>query len=335
MNRTTDWNEVGRITGTVTLCMLLGHYLALGAPVYLALFPILSVTKARDYSWGGLIRMFVPALLSATGAVITVELFAAHPFMVWALSLVLFDQLRRNATTVASRNALVLPCFNWIMVVVFAQFTPASMPDRLHDILISLAITIVVMKAFATLFPPVSQQGGTPPAAKPVSHQERLQFVVLLGAGLGFLMMVDLVSATFCMVPVILAASQSEHGAFMTVVRERFIAQVGGCALAMVFMLLLAGHQHQMLILTLGLTALVFAFARQIGCSQGADKALHGDALLGIALPIQLYMGVNDFGLSSTLQRGWQLSVTLFLLVALSGLIFGKRKDDSVHHLHS
>ncbi|MBW3163972.1 DUF2955 domain-containing protein [Ferrimonas balearica] len=335
MNTATDWNEVGRITGTVSLCMLLGHLLNLGSPVYLALFPILSVTKARDYSWRGLARMFRPVLIWATAAVITVELFANHPYVVWAISLMVFDQLHARATTPMARNALVLPVFNWIMMVVFAQTLPATMPDRLHDIVLSLLITMVVMKTFAWWFPPSPAPASAPPQHKRPDYAARLRFVTLLGGGLAFLMIVDMISATFCMVPVILAATQTERGAFMAVLRDRLLAQVGGCALAMVFMLLLAGQQSLLPLFALGQTLLVFVFARQISRSSGEDKALHGDALLGIALPIQLYMGVNDFGLSSALQRGWQLSVTLFVLAALAGLIFGKIQDESVHHHHS
>lgn len=335
MGTQTDWNEVGRITGTVSLCMLLGHLLNLGSPVYLALFPILSVTKARDYSWRGLARMFRPVLLSAAAAVLTVELFANHPYVVWAISLVLFDQLHVRATTPMARNALVLPVFNWIMMVVFAQGMPATMPDRLHDIVISLFITMVVMKTFAWWFPPTSAPASAPPQKRPPDYAARLRFIALMGGGLAFLMIVDMVSATFCMVPVILAATQTKRGAFMGVLRDRLLAQVGGCALAMVFMLLLAGQQSWIPLFALFQTALVFLFALQISRSSGEDKALHGDALLGIALPIQLYIGVNDFGLSNALQRGWQLSVTLFVLAALAGLIFGTRKDESVPHHHT
>ncbi|SDJ37433.1 Protein of unknown function [Ferrimonas sediminum] len=334
MNQTTDWNEVGRIAGTVTLCMLAGRYLHLGSPVYLALFPILSVTKARDYRWSGLIKMFLPVVVSATLALLTVELFSDHPFIVWSLSLLGFDQLRRRATTPAKLGGMILPTFNWILIVVFAQQPSFVMADRIREIALSLVITIVVMKAMNGLFPRTSQCVAAGPPPQPVGHRDRFWYLLLLGGGLAFLMIVDMISATFCMVPVIIAAAQTRKPGYLAVIRARFIAQVGGCALAMVFQLLLLGHQHLLPLYSLSIFVLVLTLAWLIGRSQGAEKELHGDALLGIALPIQLYMGTADIGLQSTFLRGWQLSVTLFLLLALSGLIYGRTHHDTEHHLN-
>ncbi|WP_417346581.1 DUF2955 domain-containing protein [Ferrimonas sp.] len=335
MSQATDWNQVLRITGTVTLCMLLGRYLDFTSPVYLALFPVLAVTKARDYSWAGLVSQFFPALLASFAALITVELFSDHPYVVWALSLLLFDQLRKRATQPARIGALIMPVFNWVIVVVFAQGGSFDMVNRFKEILLSMIITLVVMKLFAMLFPPAPTPKGAPPLEKPISYRQRLNFVVLLGLGQGFLMMVDMLSATFCMVPLILAAAQVSHDSYLKVLRVRFITQVGGCALAMIFMVLLLGHQTMIPFYGLALGLLILAIAYQIGSTQGPDKDLHGDALLGVALPIQLYVGPNQFGLADTLQRGWQLTLVLLLLLTLGNLLYHQRHHEQNHHRHS
>jgi hypothetical protein len=71
-----------------------------------------------------------------------------------------------------------MPTFNWILIVVFAQH-----------------ITMV------TLFP--VEREGKPPVFKeePVTFESRAISLALIGLGEAFLMIVDIISATFCLVP--------------------------------------------------------------------------------------------------------------------------------------
>ncbi|BAX54781.1 hypothetical protein PDPUS_2_00195 [Photobacterium damselae subsp. piscicida] len=88
-----------RVALTVTVCMLLGKLLHLNSPVYLALYPAIVMTKVKDYRWRGLFKSLFPTLISATLAIITTEVFRDHPFIIWTISIVLFDILRKKADT--------------------------------------------------------------------------------------------------------------------------------------------------------------------------------------------------------------------------------------------
>jgi hypothetical protein len=310
----TSTNEALRIAFTITICMLAGKLLDLNSAVYLALYPSIVMTKAKDYSFKGLVKLFLPTFLAASTALLVVEVFQDHPFIVWTISLIFIDQLRRRANTPAKLGGMLMPTFNWILVVVFAQTTTMDMPDRIREILLSMIITIIVTKAMVWIFP--MKKSNKPPVFTPqdVTYQNRLVSMGLIGSGLGFLMIVDLISATFCMVPVIAAATQFSRSKFIDVVERRFITQVGGCAVAAIFTLFMAGHQNIIGYYALGLGLTVFIIAKLMTTSEGVSKDIHGDALLATMLPIQLYMGNNTLGLESTFLRAWELTVTLGIL---------------------
>ncbi|MGR4016964.1 DUF2955 domain-containing protein [Vibrio harveyi] len=310
-------NEALRVALTVTICMVLGKLLNLDSPVYLALYPTIIMTKNKDYSWLGLLRTLLPTLLAASAALVVTEVFSQHPFVVWTISLFFFDFMRRRATTPPKKGQMLMPTFNWILIVVFAQHTTMDMPMRIHEILLSMLITMVVAKTMVTLFP--VERGGKPPAfeEEPVTFENRAISLALIGLGVAFLMIVDIISATFCLVPVIAAATQTTHKSFIDVVDRRFQTQVGGCALAVVFTLLMAGHQSTFGYYTIVLGLLAFMITASMANAKGPAKDVHADALLATMLPIQLYMTSNELGLESTFLRAWELTVTLFVLWAL------------------
>ncbi|OLQ75707.1 hypothetical protein BIT28_02600 [Photobacterium proteolyticum] len=328
-------NETLRVTFTITLCMLAGKLLQLDSPVYLALYPTIVMTKGKDYSWLGLFNTFLPTLLAASCALLVSEVFHDHPFIIWTISLIFFDWMRRRANTPAKLGAMLMPTFNWILIIVFSQHTVSDMPMRIHEILISMAVTTVVTKAMVYLFP--QEKRGKPPAfkAQSVSYQHRFVSMGLIGTGVAFLMMVDLISATFCMVPVIAAATQFSRDKFREVVERRFITQVGGCALAVVFAFVMAGHQSTVGFYALGLGCLVFLLANWMATAQGPSRDIHADALLATMLPIQLYMGNTSLGLESTYLRAWELTVTLGILFILHQLTRSQGNYDRKHHRHS
>ncbi|GAK85995.1 hypothetical protein JCM19238_3585 [Vibrio ponticus] len=124
--------------------------------------------------------------------------------------------------------------------------------------------------------------------------------LALIGIGVGFLLQVEMLSATFCLVPVIAAATQSQADAFRQVVERRFITQVGGCALAFIFTLVLSGHQTNIGLYVILLGSLIFLLASMMAKADFKLRDLHGDALLATMLPIQLYIGANEMGLERT-----------------------------------
>lgn len=313
-------NEALRVTLTVTLCMLIGKLFDFSSPVYFALYPTIIMTKGKDYSWNGLAKTFLPTLIAAACAVVVSEIFADHPFVIWTISLIFFDQLRRRATTPPKQGAMLMPTFNWILIIVFSQHTTLAMPLRIHEIFLAMLITAIVAKTMVALFPIAKK--GPPPVftPQPVSYQNRLVSLGLIGSGLAFLMVVDMISATFCMVPVVAAATQTNRASFALVVKRRLLTQVGGCAIAVIFTLLIAGHQDVIGFYTLGLGGLIYLLAYSMAKAEGPAKDIHADALLATLLPIQLYMSSTEWGLESTFLRAWELTVTLAILLMLHQL---------------
>ncbi len=324
-------NQAVRTTVIISLCMLTGKLLDFGAPVYLALYPTIAVTKGKDFSWKGLAKLFTPTLIAATSALIIVELFQDHPFVVWTISLFFFDWMRKRATTPAKRGGLIMPLFNWIMIIVFSQTTTLDMPGRIKEVFLSMLITCVVTKAAIYLFPMAKTSQVSHSVPQPVSFQNRLVSLTLIGTGLAFLMVVDLLPATFCMVPVIIAATQPERSKFLEVVKGRLITQVGGCSIAAMFSIVMAGHQYALSYYMFGLIVIIFSIAYLMAKAKGPEKDIHGDALLATVLPIQLYMGNADFGLESIFLRAWQLTITLFLLWFVYQLTQPRKQNDQKH----
>ncbi len=325
-------NEVLRVTLTITLCMLAGKLLDLNSAVYLALYPTIVMTKGKDFSWQGIFKILFPTLLAASCALLISQVFHEHPFVVWTISLIFFDQMRRRADTPIKLAGMLMPTFNWILIVAFSQAGNRDMTLQVREILISMVITAVIAKIMVAIFP--TKKGGKPPVFKPqtVTYQHRFVATGLIGTGLAFLMIVDLLSATFCMVPVIAAATQFSRDKFREIVGLRFITQVGGCTLAVIFTLAMVGHQDTISFYALGLGSLVFVLAKWMATSQGPSRDMHADALLGTVVPIQLYMGSTTFGLENIYLRAWELTITLSILFVLHQLTRSRDYYDKKNH---
>lgn len=319
-----DWSEVIWISAIVSLGMLAQLWLQLGVTAYLALFPVIAATKVSNYSLQGLLAALLPTLFIACTALLVNQLFAAHPFVIWTISLFVFDLLRRKADTPAKLGRMFIPLLNWFLVIVFSQQSSLTMTDWVRDMAVSMVTTIVVVRLVMLFLTP--PKASAPPAMSPVpvNHRERLTFVIMLGIGLAFLMMVELTASTFCMMPVIVAAGQSQRANYKMVIRNCLQAHVGGCAIAMIFVTLLAGQHDYNLVYILALTALVATIAIWISGSRGSVRALHSEAMLGTMLPLQLYVSASDLGLQDAYFRGELMLMVLALLVVCQGIIYGK-----------
>lgn len=328
-----NWSEVKWITAVVSLGMLLQLWLQLGISAYLALYPVMAATKLNQYSLLGMLKAFMPVLLIAVVALLVNQLFASHPAIIWCISLWVFDRARRWATTPTKLGQIFIPLLNWFLVIVFAQQSMIPMTEWISDMTISLVATMLVVR-FVMLFvkPP---KAAITPAIKnePVSYKQRFVYVVMLGLGLAFLMIVDLVAATFCMMPVIVAAAQSERSIYNMVVKNCLQAHVGGCALAMIFIAFMVGQHSHNLIYIIGLTLLVLFIAVCISGSRGPIRALHSDAMLGTMLPLQLYLSTTTLGLHDTFFRAEVMSLVLALLFVCQGIIYGK-STPTINHKH-
>ncbi|PMH42165.1 hypothetical protein BCU68_14700 [Vibrio sp. 10N.286.49.B3] len=319
-----NWSEVSWMVSIVSLGMLAQLWLQLDVAAYLALYPVMAATKLNNYSIAGMLKAFLPILLVACVALLVDQIFGSHPAVVWCISLWVFDWARRWADTPAKQGMIYIPLLNWFLVIVFAQHTPMPMTDWIRDMAVSMLTTLVVVRFVMLFISPPKVQAPPPMPAKKVSYQQRVIYVAILGAGLSFLMMVNLVAATFCMMPVIIAAAQSERAHYQMVVKNCLQAHVGGCALAMIFVSLMAGQHAHNLVYMLGLTLLVLMIAIWINGSKGVARALHTEAMLGTMLPLQLYVSATDLGLQDTYFRGEMMLIVLALLAVLQGIIYGK-----------
>ncbi|WP_261816963.1 DUF2955 domain-containing protein [Vibrio gallicus] len=319
-----NWHEVTWMVLIVSLGMLAQLWLQLDIAAYLALYPVMAATKLNNYSMIGMLKAFLPVLGVACAALLVQQLFASHPAVIWCISLWVFDWARRWADTPAKLGQIYIPLLNWFLVIIFAQHIPMPMTIWIRDIAASMIVTLIMVR-FVMLFmsPP---KKPTPPMmpAKKVTYQQRIIYIAMLGIGLGFLMMVDLIAAAFCMMPVIIAAAQSERAIYQMMVKTCFYAHVGGCAIALVFVALLAGQHAHNLIYIVALTLLVLMIAVWISASRGGVRALHTEAMLGTMLPLQLYVSATDLGLQDTYFRGEMMLIVLALLVACQGIIYGK-----------
>ncbi|MEC6907615.1 DUF2955 domain-containing protein [Photobacterium piscicola] len=321
-----DTNNALRIALTITFCMLIGKLANFNSPVYFALYPTLLMTKGRQFSWVGIGRMFLPTFIAASTALIVSNLFYNHPFIIWTISLFFFDFMRRRANTPAKLNQLLMPTFNWILIIIFAQHTDINMAMRIHEILLAMIITAVIAKIMIGLFPITAQQPPlTPMPMFNVSYRHRFITLTLLGISVAFLMIVDLISATFCLVPVIAAVTQLNRTNYVKTVKLRFITQIGGCMIALIFSVLMMGHQTIIPYYAFILGGLIFVLALMMTTTNGVARDIHADTILATVLPIQLYLGNNSFNLNSTFLRGWELAVTLGILFLIHFLCSTKR----------
>ncbi|TKB56245.1 DUF2955 domain-containing protein [Ferrimonas aestuarii] len=325
-----QWTSIARITLIVTLTMLSQHLLQFTTSVYLALFPVVAVTRAPSLSTEGLMKAFLPVLAFAVGARFTHELFSAHPFVIWCISLWVFDLVRRRANSPAKVGQMVMPVLTWILIIVFSQQSPIDMTGWVRDMVASILVTLLVVRLVCWFLPAPDVSRPQPPTVD-VTFGQRMFFVASLGIGLAFLMMVNLLSAAFCMVPVIIAVSQAQRPAYQGVLINTFKAHVGGCSIALMFQFLLMGHQGSMMVFGVMLLMLVGVVAYSMICSDLADQATHYSGLLGIMLPIQLYMTSTDLGVQDTAMRAWYMTVVLGLLFVWQGVIYGRQKH-SVDH---
>lgn len=321
-----DTNSALRIALTITFCMLIGKLANFNSPVYFALYPTLLMTKGRQFSWSGIATMFLPTFMAASAALIVNNLFYNHPFIIWSISLFFFDFMRRRANTPAKLNQLLMPTFNWILIIIFAQHTDMNMPMRIHEILLAMIITAVVAKTMIWLFPVTQKQPHfTPMPTFNISYQHRFITLSLLGISVAFLMVVNLISAVFCLVPVIAAATQISRANYIKTVKLRFITQIGGCMIALIFSVIIMGHQTIIPYYAFILGGLIFTLAMMMSTSNGPERDIHADTILATVLPIQLYLGNNTLNLNSTFLRSWELAVTLGILFLIHFLCSTKR----------
>lgn len=320
-----------RIALIITISMLIGKFCNFHSPVYFALYPCIIATKIKDYSWRGLVKTLLPTLIVATGALLVVEFFSTHPFIMWTLTLLMIDFMRKKANTAVKRAGLIMPMFNWILIVIFAQQTSIDLPTSLYNIMAASITTIMLTKLMVKILPPAKHK-FVPAKIEPVTYQQRFIAVTSIGLGCAILMNINLLSATFCLVPVIIAVSQTTLEQFHMAVKQRFITQLGGCAIAVLFAFAMMGQQQHIVLYGVTLLALLIFMSTMFVRSDLSMKDIHSDAMLATVLPIQLYITPTDMGIQNSLMRGWELAVTLAILLTIYYIVKPKNQRLYVNH---
>ncbi|WP_261922444.1 DUF2955 domain-containing protein [Shewanella sp. NFH-SH190041] len=328
LERLVDFRAV-RGTFIIVTCMVLGKFLNFTAPVYLAFFPAVLVIRLKQAHLPLMVKMLLPSVLSAASAVVLSELFQSHPFIVWTISLFYFDWLRRRADTPIKVAGILVPIFIWVLNIVMAQQgNRIDLPANLREICLAVLICISVTKLMFWLIPSAEPQPHYQFQPQRVTFKQRAISLGLIGTGTAFLLIVDMMSALFCLVPVIAIATQVSWQGYVSDVKRRLLTQVGGCSLAVFFTFFLSGHQDIISFYILCLAVLVYLFVWSVEQSSGDIRTIQADALLATILPIQLYISQSGMTLKGAYLRGWQLSVTLAIMFALHLLTEKKGNAD-------
>ena len=317
-----------RMTFIIVSGMVAGKYIPLGKPVYLAFFPIILALRVNSSDMLIMVKILLPTVMSAVGAVFISELFSEHPFVIWTIALFFFDWQRRKADTSAKVAGILTPIFIWILITVSAQLSIKSplflnLREMIFCVMITLGITWIGFR----LFPKKIPLSSTPKiSAIPitVSYKQRAISLFLIGIGCAFLMITQMTSALFCLVPVIALATQTSRQGYFSGLKRRLLTQTSGCALSVFFTFLLAGQQNIAAYYILCLGLLVYILCYAVVNSLGEIKEVNLDALMATLFPIQLYICQSGISLKGAYLRGWQLTVTLLLMLII--YYFSERK---------
>ncbi|MFD2177207.1 DUF2955 domain-containing protein [Veronia pacifica] len=314
--------EIIRKSLIITLCMMAGKVLHLSAGVFVLLFGVVLATTCFSNNIIEMGQRLWPTVTSSLGAMLLNQFFAEHPFIIWTLSVIYFDHVRRQCSTNMHAAAALLPMFIVIFIDTYANSAgmALSIPEIFRDISASAVIAILIACSVNIILPAHAPPARPPIVSLPVNGFERLKMLLLVGGGLAFLMTSEVISAVFCLVPMITAVMQPTNAEMKKNCWDKGLSQVGGCVIAIAVALLLAGTQVNLLSYALVTFALVLTLFKWTVKAAPADKAINADAIMGILIPCQLFIGKwgNDFGLSLTLLRAVELIIALAIVHAIA-----------------
>jgi len=314
--------ELTRKTLIIVLCLMLSKMLHLTVSVYIVLFSIVIATTCYSSHIGEIIKRILPSLYAAIGAVIVNQAFALHPFIIWTVSVIYFDYIRRKANSNLKARVVTLPLFMIIFINTYANSSDYILliPEVLRDLVLSTLITGVVA-SFINHVMPIRKAMVMPPiVSMTVTGADRLKMFLLVGLGLAFIMINEVTSAVFCLVPLITSAMQPTHDLMKEHSRNKMLSQVGGCSLALIISLLFSGTEINLFTYLFISTVLVLTILWWCEHPDKEEGLIHSDALMGFLIPYQLYIGQysNNFGLNSILLRAFELVVVLLIIYTIA-----------------
>jgi len=313
--------ELIRKTLIIVLCLMLSKILHLTVSVYIVLFAVVIATNCYSNHIWIIIKQMLPPLFAALGAVVLNQAFASHPFIIWTCSIIYFDHIRRKVDSNLKARKVILPMFMIIFVDTYANSSAyiLSIPDITRDLILSVLITALVA-SFINHLMPIKHQVQMPKIISiPVTGADRLKVLLLVGGGLSFIMINEVTSAVFCLVPLITSAMQPTHDLMKTHSRNKILSQVGGCSLAIIISLFFAGTEINLFTYLFVSTVLVVTILWWCNHPDKEEGLIHSDALMGFLIPYQLYIGQygNNFGLNSIILRAFELVVVLLIIYTI------------------
>ncbi|MFT6925148.1 MAG: hypothetical protein ACJAZP_000728 [Psychromonas sp.] len=314
--------ELIRKTLIIVLCLMLSKMLHLTVSVYIVLFSIVIATTCDSSHIWEIIKRILPSLFAALGAVMVNQVFAMHPFIIWTCSILYFDHVRRKVDSNLKARMVTLPLFMIIFIDTYANSTAyiLSIPDIVRDLVLSTLITALVAAFINHIMPIKQKMVMAPIVSMPVRGVDRLKMLLLVGVGLAFIMINQVTSAVFCLVPLITSAMQPTHDLMKTHSRNKMLSQVGGCSLALIVAIFFSGTEINLFTYLFISSVLVFTILLWCNHPDKNEGLIHSDALMGFLIPYQLYIGQygNNFGLNSIILRAFELLVVLLIIYTIA-----------------
>ena len=314
--------ELIRKTLIIVLCLMLSKMLHLSVSVYVVLFAIVVATTSFSKHLSDLLQRLTPSVGAAIGAVLVNQAFAAHPFIIWTCCVVYFDHVRRHADNNLRIRMATLPLFMIIFITTYHNSSDYTLaiPNIIRDVVLSALLAALVASLVNHLMPVKAQPPKPVIVSQPVTGTDRLKMLVLVGGGLAFIMINEVTSAVFCLVPLITSAMQPTHSHMKQHATEKILSQIGGCSLAVIASLIYSGTEVNLFTYFVVSFLLVYLILHWSHYAEMGDRAIHADALMGFLIPYQLYVARygNDFGLSAIALRAVELLIALLIIYALA-----------------
>jgi len=310
--------ELIRKTLIIVLCLMLSKVLHLSVSVYIVLFAVVLANNIYSRHIPDLLNSLSPSVFAAIGAVIINETFACHPFIIWTCCVLYFDYVRRHANNNLRIRRATLPLFMIIFITTYHNSSDyiLAIPILIRDVILSAFISVLVT-SLVNHFIPIRGAISKPVIIiQPVTGSDRLKMLLLVGGGLAFIMINEVTSAVFCLVPLITSAMQSTHIKMKRHSKDKILSQVGGCSLAILTSLFYSGTETTLFTYFVISFLLVYLLLYWGHNSEVKERAIHADALMGFLIPYQLYVaGVGKtFGLNSIALRAVELLIALLII---------------------
>jgi hypothetical protein len=309
-------NNALRGAMTISTSLVIANIININLTVFMAMFSVIFSIKVNQDKLSVIVKIAVLYVGVTITAIFVNELFFQHPFVIWTISLLFFLKIRSKVTSEAKLGMWLLPTFLWALMTVFYRHLPMDMHVVWHEVFLCALISGIVYLISAWLFPVTKSK---PPICEEyqVTSGHLLASLLLMGSGMAFLMLVNLIPAVFCMVGCILISFQRDPLSYLKVLKSNVITQVGGCAVALIFALLMMGHQNAIGYYALLLFILSFTMVYWGGDPNNKDAYIHKDIILTTVVPIALYIKGSGMDIGSIYERALTLSVAFALMYIL------------------